>query len=84
MTSLCTDVPPPSGKIGRGDYPLPLFPEGGGKSVHRLRNDIFSFLAFVIYVLAVVRYRDDLCTHSKTFYGIREDSKYVSCFKGLK
>ena len=28
--SLCTDVPPPSGKIGLG------FPEGGGTSVHSL------------------------------------------------
>ena len=28
LLSLCTDVPPPSGKIGRG--------EGGGTSVHRL------------------------------------------------
>ena len=31
--SLCTDVPTPAGKIGRGD----VFPEGGGTSVHRLR-----------------------------------------------
>ena len=27
--SLCTDIPPPSEKI-------PIFPEGGGTSVHRL------------------------------------------------
>ena len=30
-TSLCTDVPPPSGKIGRGDSRLPIFPEEGGR-----------------------------------------------------
>ena len=27
--SLCTDAPPPSGKVG-------IFPDGGGTSVHRL------------------------------------------------
>ena len=29
-SSLCTDVPPPSESL------LPIFPEGGGTSVHRL------------------------------------------------
>ena len=35
--SLCTDVPPPSGKMGRGDS-SPDFSEGEGTSVHRLRQ----------------------------------------------
>ena len=35
--SLCTDVPPPEKRSGEETTsPLPIFPEGGGTSVHRL------------------------------------------------
>ena len=45
VLSLCTDVPTPSGKIGRGDVsPLPIFPEGVGTSVHRLEGSLSTEL----------------------------------------
>ena len=42
--SLCTDVRPPSEK-SREKSLLPIFSEGGGTSVHRLKNKEYGILA---------------------------------------
>ena len=53
MYSLCTEAPPPLPQEKSGEetsFPLPMFPEGGGTSVHRLR-----------YVQNITTIKNDMC-----------------------